>query len=74
MSDLVAELTTTETLTEGLILFLVLFAFITFTLTLVPVPAVLGVDPNAPIVQFTIPVVVSGVVWVAVTFRRVRAG
>jgi hypothetical protein len=72
VSDLADELTTTEALTEGLILLLVLFAFVTFSLTLVPVPAVLGVDPNAPVVQFTVPVVVAAVVWVAVMVRRVR--
>jgi uncharacterized RDD family membrane protein YckC len=70
LRDVAAELRTTEALTEGLILFLVLFTFVTFSLTLIPVPPVLGVDPNTPVVQFTIPVVLSFLVWVGVVARR----
>jgi len=73
-TEVTSELRTTETLTEGLILLLVLETMIPFSLTLIPVPPVLGVDPNAPVVQFTLPIVLAAVFILGISIERARRG
>jgi len=43
---------------------------VTFSPTLIPVPPVLGIEPGTPAVQFTIPAVLSFLVWVGIVARR----